>query len=481
MPQFQTTPEAYKLIHLGSLALARIEHRGVRVDMGYLTNALDNIGKLIKDQELALKSGKTYNEWKRAYGDKINFGSGDQLADVLFNRMGLKASGATATGRVKTDKRALEQLDHPFVKRYIRLKELKNARSTFLTGILRAAVETPLGWFIHPSYKLNCVTFRSSCEDPNFQNQPARNPEIAEIVRRCYIPRFDYFTEIDYGQIEVRVPASLTQDPNLRKYIFDPNTDMHKDSACEVWLLKRDQVSKPIRQSTKSRFVFASFFGSTYFQTAKGLWDDIEIYKLKLADGTPLKQHLASRGITSLGEFDPQLIKAAGGTVPGTFVHHMKSVEQKLWKRFDGYAKWKERIYEKYQKNKGMVMVTGFAVTGLHSKNEITNYPIQGPAFHCTLNSIIEIERRLLKYKMKSINIGEIHDSIQGDCPRSELSAYADICYDVMTQYIPSIYKWIDVPLEVEIEVSPLGKPWFEKQVWVQDTESLWWPPPTKE
>ena len=67
-----------------------------------------------------------------------------------------------------------------FVKRYLKIKKLKKARSTYLRGILRETVDG----FIHPFFNLNLViTYRSSSDHPNFQNIPVRNAEIKKPLR----------------------------------------------------------------------------------------------------------------------------------------------------------------------------------------------------------------------------------------------------------------------------------------------------------
>lgn len=452
------------------IALAQVESAGIRVDAAYLDTALDSTAKSIKEMELELQNDKeVYPVWKRGFGAKLNLGSRPQLAKVVFDLMKQTSKGVTKTGRKRTDKEALELVELPFVRTFVRLEEYKKARSTYLVGLKKELAERDGYWFVHPFFNLNTViSYRSSSNAPNFQNQPARNPEIAEMIRKCYIPRKGrHFVEVDYAQIEVRVPAALTGDQELKRYVLDKSTDMHRDQACAVFKIPPEEVNRKTARSTaKNNFVFASFYGAAGANCARKIWEDIDRFNIQTMSGVPMKKHLARKGIKELGDFDLKAIPK-----PGTFVHHVKQCQDALWQRFKGYADWRQKQYEKYLRQGFLRMVTGFLFDGIGPKNEVTNYLIQGPAFHCTLWSLIEINKQIRKYKMKTKVIGEIHDSLQGDSPPKELNDFNDICVEVMTEKLPKVWSWLSVPLEVEVEVAPLNKSWFYKKEWCRDSD----------
>lgn len=471
---YRTTAAARRLLLEGQLALAECEHNGVRVDAARLDATIASARADVAEMEKELKADPVYGEWHRAYGDRTNFGSRDQLADVVFGRLGYAAAeyttgGKTGKVRAKANKANLEIIDLPFVQTYLRMESNKKAIATNLLGIKRELVRGPDGWYIHPSFNLNTVTtFRSSSNMPNWQNFPKRNPDVAAMIRPIFIPRRGHrFAEPDESMVEVRVPAALTGDAELNRYVTDPKSDMHYDTACEALMLARDDIPKPVRQSVKSMVVFATFYGSAFFQCAYRLWQDIDRFGLKTKAGVPLKDHLRSKGITSLGNCDPEVIRTHG-TQPGTFVHHMKGVEEKLWRRFAGYKDWKNRMVDKYKREGGLIMVTGFAVNGQLSRNEITNYPIQGPAFHIVLQSLIWIVQWLQKYRMKTLPLGEIHDSIQLDIAPGEEDDVLTYVRYAMTERIRKHWPWITVPLVIEADVSPIDGSWHDCKEWTE-------------
>lgn len=481
MKTFCVTREAADLYIQGQLAFAECEKNGIRVDKGRLEATIKKVKKQIVRLEEELENDRVVRKWRKVYGDKTNLGSRTQLADILFNKLGIKSGGITGRSRRdSTDKSVLEQIDIPFIKKYLRLEPMKKSLSTNLIGVQRMLIERNGMWFIHPDFSLNLTrTTRSSSSGPNWQNFPKRDEEIRSLVRPIFITRPGRrFGDPDLGQIEVRVPAAITGDRELNRYIHDPKSDMHKDQACEVWLLKpscnwKSKELKAIRQTTKTNHVFAGFYGSPYYNTAKRLWDDIERYKLKLDDGMPLKKHLKRKGITELGECDPNVEPRNG-----TFVRHMQKCEKKLWQRFSGYRDWRESQIEQYRKNGGMMMVTGVAVTGIMSRTQIGNYGIQGPAFHGLLWIMIELIKWLKKHKMKSLVLGEIHDSIQLEIVEKELQDILDKIESLVTKELPKAWPWISkVPLTVEMDVSPRNGSWADCEVWERNESGIWVPP----
>jgi DNA polymerase I-like protein with 3'-5' exonuclease and polymerase domains len=496
MVMFKSTPQAYELLHEGQKVLAQIENNGVRVDKEYLDKTMSENEDRIADLEEKMRKDKElYPIWRKMYGERMNLGSRKQLARAL-NKMGYKlpktdkeAEDLNREWGSKIDKSVLEEIgaDVKFLSYFQETEQLKKVQSTYLHGIKREMVEHHKGdWRVHPSYNLNTVaTYRSSCDKPNFQNIPVRNARLAELVRRCYIPLDGcYFVEVDFGQLEVRIAYTYHKDPTMGAYLHDPKSDMHKDWAAKVYCLDREQVSKNARYAAKNMWVFPQFYGSVHFQCAPSLWEAIDQLPgmsvlqgdddPKEPSGINLKRWLKKKGIKELGNCNPEHIRHHG-TEKGTFVHHLKELENVLWKEmFPVYDKWKKEWYDDYQKNAGFQMLTGFAVNGYHKRNDVINYPVQGAAFHCLLWCLIRIQKWLNKYRMKTMIVGEIHDSLQAVVPANELQDFLTFCHWCMTVALPRAWKWINCPIETESEVSPRGESWHAKKVWTQQKGGIW-------
>jgi DNA polymerase-1 len=476
------SPEAFQLIHDGALVLARAEANGIRIDTNYLEKTISETEVQIAGLEKKLRSDKVFSAWQKHWGLKTNLASSEQLATVLFDVLGYPSPGFTertagedyrGKRRYRTDEEALgklaEQEDISFVREYIQLKKLEKARGTYLEGIRREVCDG----FLHPSFNLNTViTYRSSSDSPNFQNIPTRRPEIAKLIRKCFIARKgNVLVETDFSGAEVRVAACYNKDPVLIKYITDPKSDMHRDTACQLFGLKPDQVDKKTtRDWAKNKFVFPQFYGSVYFQCAPSIWEVCSKDEFKLP-GTEIsvREHLRQQGIKKLGECDPK-----GEPLSGTFEYRVKQVEKSFWKeRFKVYDRWKYDWYNTYRENGGFRTLTGFYIRGLFSRNDVINYPVQGSAFHCLLWSFIKLQKLLDKRGMKAKLVGQIHDSIIADVPENELQDYLWLVKTIITEKLPKAWRWIIVPIDVEAEVCPPGGSWYDKTQWIV-TNGVW-------
>lgn len=158
-----SSPAAYRLLMEGSSAFADIEEAGIRVDMRHVDRTMSVAGDKIKQIEASLRRDEVYKIWRRVYGEKASLGSGEQLARVIFDNLGVECKERTATGKPKTDAEALEGIDLPFVRKWSLLEKLKKVRNTFLRGTQRLAVQRGDDWFIHPSFNLHLVWTYRSC------------------------------------------------------------------------------------------------------------------------------------------------------------------------------------------------------------------------------------------------------------------------------------------------------------------------------
>ena len=463
-----STPDAYRLLQEGAIALAKVESNGIRVDTDYLDKTLMRVTGEVSELEKSLRSSKEYGKWRQRFGEKSTLGSRDQLGWLLFEEMDYKPLTYTETGKPKVDNTLIESIGIPFTDDYLRLARLKKVKETYLSNIKK---ETIHGSF-HPNFNLHTAeTFRSSSGSDkdtheessslNFQNLPVRNPEFSEVIRRCFIPRKgNQLAEIDFSGIEVRISSCYNRDPVLIEYIKDPTKDMHRDMAAQIYMIKEKEVSKQTRYAAKNLYVFPQFYGSFYAQCAPSLWESIDKLKLERSDGVSLKEHLKEKGIKRLGacKFDEE-------PRPHTFERHVRDVEKDFWgRRFRVYAQWKKDWYEAYKEKGGFEMFTGFRVFGVYRRNVIINSPVQGAAFHCLLWTLIRIQAWLEKHNMKSVILGQIHDSLVLDIPVNELQDVLAACKRIMTLSIRKAWEWIIVPLAVEAEVTPVNGSWFEKK-----------------
>ena len=451
--------DARRLMHEGALVLSRVEENGIRIDIDRLDETIRRTVSRIADLSDSLKKSEEWTEWRRKFGSKASLGSRLQLVAVL-ERMGHELSGSkTRSGHEKADKVSLERLDLPFVRNYLEVEKLKKLHGTYLLGIRREVVDG----LLHPSFNLHTVvTYRSSSDSPNFQNIPIRDKKIGKLIRRCFVPRDGHvLVEVDFKQLEVSISTAYHRDPRMIEYL-ESGYDFHRALAAELYMLKEDEVSKDVRYCAKNKFVFPEFYGSYFAQCAPNLWEAIDLMGLE-ANGMPLKDHLAREGISELGKAESNWDAGRIESTNGTFMDHVREVERRFWEeRFSVYAEWKERWWQKYLKRGYFDLLTGFRESGIYKRNDAINHPVQGSAFHCLLWSLIETVKWTAKKKMRSMVIGQIHDSMLCDVHRTELEEFVEKIIKIATVRLREAWPWIIVPLAVDVAVAEEN--WFEKK-----------------
>ncbi len=441
-----STPEAYKLIMEGTQALTQVEHNGIKIDVPYLTKAIEDTQQLIKEKVNQIKTDEVYTMWRRRYGERTNLNSREQLGDIVFNELKVECKAVTKTGKPATGVEALEAVDFPFVKTWVEIQNLTKARSTFLVGLLR---EVDSSGLVHPVFSTHLAsTHRSSSDTPNLQNQPTRDPILGKLIRTSYIPYTDDYVlvEIDYSALEFRGAANFWHDEQMVRYASDPKLDIHRDMGAECYKLDISDVSKTARTFAKNKFVFPTLYGSSYKNCAKNLWNEIKRSEIKSAAGIGLYEHLAAKGIRDFAQYQT----------------HVKEVYDRFEQRFPTWTKKKDIWWKQYLERGWFEMSTGFVCAGVFSYNNLMNTPIQGPSFHLLLWSLTRLQEWLLKYKMMSKIIAEIHDSIFMCVHRKELDVVLPKAKEIMTLDVKKHWPWILTTLGVEVEVGERN--WFEKK-----------------
>ena len=415
--------KGYNLFHNGILALKDVELFGMLCDTEKLENNQIEITEKQKELETIINTSKEVEKWD---GKDFNFNSGKQLGHLLFDICGYKSKKTTAGGSFSTDVESLEFINTDFTKSILQHKKLEKIKTTYLEGFSTEAING----IIHPSFNLHTVSsYRSSASNPNFQNIPKRDDNAKKYIRTCLIPRKgNMIVEVDFSGIEVRIGACYHKDGGMVGYILDETTDMHRDTAADLFMKPKDLITKQERQAAKNGFVFPQFYGDYYKNCAPNIWDQID-------DST--KNHLKTKGVRNLLDFEEVCYAA----------------ERQFWEvRFTDYNQWRKDNWKAYLKNGYIDLFTGFRVTGNLTRNQANNIPIQGSAFHCLLWSLIRVNNFIKRKNLKSRIIGQIHDSLVLDAVKDEWEILRPEIKSIMTEKIRDYWSWIILPLKCEID-----------------------------
>ena len=437
---------AYRLLFDGALALSRAERQGLLVDRERLKKTEEELEDRLRELDGELKNSEEARQFRKAVRRELNLNSARDLQILFFEVLKMSPERLTERGSPSVDETSLKRMRTRFASLLLERRKLLKIRNTYL----RHFKETDPAGRIHPFFNLHSVrTYRSSSSEPNFQNVPKRDPEAMKLIRSLLKPSPGRrLLEVDYSGIEVRIAACYTKDKNLIRYVSDPQSDMHRDIATEIWFLKPEEVTKPIRQASKGGFVFAQFYGSWYEHCAETLWwECIEWAPREQAEF--LLERLRQNGIRNYRDF----------------VEHVKEVEDRFWNvRFRAYRDWKVRINEEYRRRGYVETLFGFRIRDCMDERQVINSPIQATAFHCLLWSLIRIDRWLREEGKKTRIVGQIHDSIVMDVEPDELEELVEATRRIMTEDIRKEHDWIIVPLEVEYEVSKIDGNWGEME-----------------
>lgn len=454
MALIPATREAYDLLLQGAIAFAALQRAGLRIDVPYLDKAIADTKQQVKDMREELNADPIMDEWQKLYGQNTKINSPVQLGHVMFDCLGYKRNPLfreikdDGEEKDSNEEAAFKHIKIPFIKIYFESRKLDKAAGTFLMGTKREVVNG----FVHPFENLHTTeSYRPSCQEPNYANQPTRNKTIAKIVRSAVISRFGddgVLLEADFESHEVKTSCFYHKDENFIRYVTGGG-DMHYDTAKTVYLLNDSEIEgKDTRYAAKNKFVFPGFYGAYYITMTPDLWDAMDELNLVTAQGVPMQQHLRSKGIKSRGLCDP-----TQEPVSSTFEAHVRKCQEIFWARFPTYVKWKEDWWQQYQRNGGFHLLSGFTNKGIFRRNQVLCDANQGTAFHCLLWSLIRVRWEMLRKKMRSKCILQIYDSQLFDCHKSEVDDVIELVRRISTQEVARAWKWITVPLSIEFQV----------------------------
>jgi DNA polymerase-1 len=234
-----------RVVRGASEAIVQVEAWGVAADR----EAILTLQKFLDVREAELR------EKLRGHAD-INWGSRQQVAEFFFKKCGLPPVKQTKSGDDSTDAEALEELAklHPAAALLMDLRSVDKLNGTYARGLLPHVRSDGR---IHPSFLLDGArSGRTSCQNPNLQNQPRPDSPEAKMVRDIFIaPPGKRLVQLDYSQLELRIACALSGDEEMLR-IFLSGVDYHQRTAELIaplaWGIQPEQVEKKHRSFAKT-------------------------------------------------------------------------------------------------------------------------------------------------------------------------------------------------------------------------------------
>ena len=241
--------------------LASMEKYGIKIDKQYFENYKKELQINIENLEKDIYS---------LSGEAFNIGSPKQLAEILFDKMGIEPVKKTKTG-YSTDVEVLEELalrGIEIAEKLLEYRGFTKLLSTYVEPLPKLADENDR---IHTTFNQNGTsTGRLSSTNPNIQNIPVRTDEGIKI-RKGFISENNWsLISFDYSQIELRVLAELSKDENLI-LAYKKDKDLHDLTARKIFFKTDEEPVTREERSIAKVINFSILYGKTPFGLSKEL------------------------------------------------------------------------------------------------------------------------------------------------------------------------------------------------------------------
>jgi DNA polymerase-1 len=386
--------------------LVRMELAGVAIDVPYLKRM---------SADLAEKIAALETQIYETVGYRFNINSTQQLSRILFEELKLPTGRRTQTG-FRTDAETLEELRpyHPLIGLILDYRQLVKLKSTYVDAL--PLMINPRTGRVHTSFnQTGAITGRLSSSEPNLQNIPVRT-ELGKQVRRAFIagdPE-SVLLAADYSQVELRILAHITRDPNLVA-AFAEDRDIHAATAAQIFGIPIEQVTSDQRRIAKT-----VNFGVLYGMSDYGLANQL---------GVPRAEARA-------------FIENYFARYP-TVAHYLEETKRQAQQL--GYVTTllgRRRYIPEINTPNRQIRA--------QAERTAINMPIQGTAADIIKVAMIQIDRAMRERGFAARMILQVHDELVFEVPRREVDELRPLVVHLMENAFP-----MTVPLKVEARIGP--------------------------
>ena len=386
--------------------LAEMEEEGVAIDVPYLRDMQEELQEQLRalEEEVAQVSGFSFN-----------LNAPQQLARLLFEDLRLPVGKRTKTG-YSTDADTLEGLrdKHPVVGLILEHRQLSKLKSTYVDAL--PELVDPHTGRVHTSFgQASTATGRLASSNPNLMNIPIRT-ELGQRIRRAFRGgRPDHLLfAADYSQIELRIAAHLSEDPEMLA-AFAAGQDIHAATAAKVFKVPLEQVD-----ATQRRLAKVANFGSIYGQGEYGLAQQLRI--------------------------------------PGD---EARAFLKEYWTTYAKLKDWLDSVRAQAREEGVVVNALGRrrAIPDLRSPNYqlrqaaermAINFPIQSLQADIIKIAMVRLSRELAEAGLGGRMLLQVHDELVFEVPESEAERFGEMVPRIMT----GAYELL-TGIEVEARAGP--------------------------
>jgi len=390
--------------------LLEMERKGTFVDATILDEMSVGFGKELERLEKAI-----YEE----AGEEFNVASPAQVAQILFEKKGIKPIRKTKTG-YSTDVNVLQILarEHAIPRYMLDYRQIAKLKSTY-TDTLPLLIHKKTGR-IHSNFNQTiAATGRLSSTNPNFQNIPVRT-ELGRDIRKAFRPQDPGWKILaaDYSQIELRLMAQYSRDERLIE-AFKNGEDIHTATAAHVFGTDLFGVNPDQRRRAKV-VNFGIMYGAGPFRMS----NELDISRSEAAE----------------------LISNYFATYPGIRNYLDETI---------AFAREHKFVQTLFGRKRPVPDIDASNRMSREGAERIaTNMPIQGTAADIIKKAMILVHNRIQAAGLDTKMILQVHDELVFEVPEEEVDQITLLVRETMENTVQ-----LDIPLTVDIGI---GDNWLE-------------------
>jgi DNA polymerase-1 len=394
--------KAYELEMAARKIVTRMEINGARIDLDYSQKKYDELTQYTE----------TVKKWAKDTYNGTSITSNVQLVRLLES-LGAEITEFTPTGQKSATKDQLKLLTingndevKTLAGTVLKQRKADKLASSYFSNFLSQNVDG----FVHPSVKtMGARTGRMSITDPALQTLPKGD----DVVRTAFIPKDEDHVIItsDLDQVEFRMFASLSEDPNLIQLFHrsdatgsDPFTEIGREVYQEPDMTRSDK-----RRSLIKGVVYGRLYGAG-------------VAKQALTAGVP----------------EPQ----------------MRAVSDSFDRNYPGMISFQKKIEDigmRRLRAEGQGYVYTWTGRRLPCDDDrtytLTNYLIQGGAAEVFKSNLVKLDQA----DLTELLIVPVHDEIVLNCPRDQVEEVMKTVQECMTTtegWAVPLTSGIDGPME---------------------------------
>lgn len=394
----------------------------VIADMEYHGVLIDQIKLAAYESTIEQKMVEHLRDIEKYTEGNVNIKSKAQLSRFLFGRLDLTPIGPKGkSGHYSVSKEVLKELlpQHDIVRALLDYNALNKVKSTFIPALKRI---NPVTGRLHTSFNQTVTeTGRFSSSGPNLQNMP-KDPIIRELF---YASEGSILIGADYSNIELRVMAALSQDPEMLK-AYKNDQDLHIATASRIFKIPAEDLND---KSMERKVAKTVNFGLIYGMAEHGL-----------------SKRLRGEGLDYSPEECKQLISDYFESYPGV----AKCCEDLIYRAsINGYA---ETIFGR---RRPLNRINSPIQSERNSAKRLAmNTPIQGSAADILRMAMVNIHKRIQKENLRSKMILQVHDELLFEVPDDEVKYMEKLVKSEMENVVH-----LSVPLKVDLKI---GQTWAD-------------------